>query len=291
MPLDPISRVRRFNRVVTAEVGALDTSFLGRGRPLGAARVLNAIGKGQSDVAAIREYLGLDSGLMSRLLRSLEDQGLIETIPHPEDARRRIARLTKAGGDEFQAYEALSDAQAEAFLSRHSRPDELLRAMDLVASALGRGHIVVEEMDPRHSDARYCLGEYYAELARRFENGFDVSLSRDPDAADMVRPRGAFLVATSDGLPIGCVGLKGSGGDIAEIKRLWIAPSARGLGLARRLMTAAEDIARELSIRILRLDTNSALPEAQQLYRSTGWSEIDRFNDDPYPDTFFEKCL
>jgi DNA-binding MarR family transcriptional regulator/GNAT superfamily N-acetyltransferase len=291
MPLDPISRVRRFNRVVTAEVGALDTSFLGRGRPLGAARVLNAIGKGQSDVAAIREYLGLDSGLMSRLLRSLEDQGLIETIPHPEDARRRIARLTKAGGAEFQAYEALSNAQAETFLSRHSRPDELLRAMDLVASALGRSHIVVEEMDPRHDDARYCLGEYYAELARRFENGFDVSLSRDPDAADMVRPRGAFLVAMSDGLPIGCVGLKGSGGEIAEIKRLWIAPSARGLGLARRLMTAVEDIARELSIRILRLDTNSALPEAQQLYRSTGWNEIDRFNDDPYPDTFFEKRL
>ncbi len=291
MPLDPVARVRRFNRAVTSEVGALDTSFLGRGRPLGSARVLNAIGHGQSDVAAIRDYLGLDSGLMSRLLRGLEDEGLIETVPHPEDARRRVARLTKAGRSEFRAYEALSNAQAKDFLARHSRQEELLRAMDLVASALGRGRIVLEEIDPRRDDARYCLGEYYAELARRFENGFDVSLSRDPEAVDMIRPRGAFLVAISHGLPIGCVGLKGGGGEIAEIKRLWVAPSARGLGLARRLMGAAEDIARELSIKVLRLDTNSALPEAQRLYRNSGWNEIERFNDDPYPDTFFEKRL
>ena len=291
MSFDPISRVRRFNRVVTCEVGALDTSFLGRGRPLGAARVLNAIGQGQSDVASIREYLGLDSGLMSRLLRGLEDEGLIETVSNRQDARRRIARLTEAGRCEFQAYEALSNAQAEIFLARHSRPEELLHAMDLVASVLGRSRIVVEEMDPRHNDARFCLSEYYAELARRFENGFEVSLSRDPDAVDMIRPRGAFLVAMSDSLPIGCVGLKGTGSEVAEIKRLWVAPSARGLGLARRLMTAAEDVARELSINILRLDTNSTLAEAQQLYRNTGWSEIGRFNDDPYPDTFFEKHL
>src|SRR5512142_698107 len=101
--LDPISRVRRFNRAVTSEVGALDLSFLGRGRPLGAARVLNAIGHGRGDVTAIRDYLGLDSGLMSRLLRSLEDEGLVETVAHPNDARRRLVRLTKRGQREFEA--------------------------------------------------------------------------------------------------------------------------------------------------------------------------------------------
>lgn len=291
MTHDPISRVRRFNRAVTAEVGALDTSFLGRGRPLGAARVLNAIGQGQSEIAAIRDYLNLDSGLMSRLLRGLEDEGLIETVPDQQDARRRVARLTDTGRSEFQEYESLSNAQAKTFLARHSSPEDLLRAMDIVANSLRRDHITLEEKDPRHEDALYCLGEYYGELARRFDNGFDVSLSRDPDAKDMIRPRGVFLVAMSDGLPVGCVGLKGSGGDIAEIKRLWVAPAARGLGLAKRLMTSAETIARDLSIKILRLDTNSALPEAKQLYRGAGWTEIDRFNDDPYPDTFFEKRL
>lgn len=231
--LDPISRVRRFNRAVTSEVGALDTSFLGRGRPLGAARVLNAIGHGRSDVAELRDYLVLDSGLMSRLLRSLEEEGLVTTKPHPEDARRRIAKLTAAGRREFEAYETLSNAQAESMLARHSQPEALLAAMDMVAAALGRSRISIDLLDPRSEPARYCLGEYYAELSRRFARGYDVALSRDPDATDMIAPRGAFFVALSDGLPLGCVGLKGAGSPLAEIKRLWVAPAARGLGLAR----------------------------------------------------------
>ncbi|QAU47520.1 bifunctional helix-turn-helix transcriptional regulator/GNAT family N-acetyltransferase [Bradyrhizobium guangzhouense] len=289
--LDPVSRVRRFNRAVTSAVGALDTSFLGRGRPLGAARVLNAIGHGRSDVGEIRDYLGLDSGLMSRLLRGLEDEGLIETHAHEDDARRRVARLTRAGKREFAAYETLSNTQAEGFLARNSQREALLAAMDLIASALTRDRIALTEMDPRSEEARYCLAEYYAELGRRFKQGFDVSLSRDPDAKDMRRPRGSFIVAMSDTLPIGCVGLKGTDQGYAEIKRLWVAPSTRGLGLGKRLMDATEDAARTLGIDILRLDTNSALPEAGQLYRTTGWREIPRFNDDPYPDLFFEKQI
>lgn len=289
--LDAIARVRRFNRAVTSEVGALDTSFLGRGRPLGAARVLNAIGHGRSDVADVRDYLGLDSGLMSRLLRSLEEEGLIETTAHEGDARRRVARLTRAGRREFDAYEAISNSQAEAFLAHNAHPEALLAAMDMIGSALLRGRTDLKEMDPHGAEARFCLREYYAELARRFKGGFDVARSRDPEAKDMLSPRGAFIVAMSDGLPIGCVGLKGTGSETAEIKRLWVAPSARGLGLGRRLMEAAENAARELSIKVLRLDTNSALPEAGRLYRTSGWTEIDRFNDDPYPDLFFEKRL
>ena len=291
MVADPVSRFRRFARAVTLEVGALDTSFLGRGRPLGAARVLNAIGAGRPDVGEVREYLRLDSGLMSRLLRGLEDEGLITTAPHPDDARRRLATLTEAGQREFQAYEHLSDARAMQWLDRAPRPEELLRAMDLIASTMGRDRMAIEEADPKDEAARYCLGEYYSELGRRFEKGFDVSLSRDPDAADMVRPRGVFLLAISDGLPIGCVGLKGNAGDVAEVKRLWVSEAARGLGLAKRLMWEVENVARELSVKTLRLDTNSALPEAVKLYQTSGWVEIDRFNDDPYPDHFFEKQL
>lgn len=291
MASDSIARFRRFARAVTAEVGALDSSFLGRGRPLGAARVVNAIGAGRTEVAEIRAYLDLDSGLMSRLLRSLADEGLVTTEPHPDDARRRVARLTEAGQREFSAYEGLSDARASALLERAPRAEELLRAMDLVALTLGRDWITIAEADPRGEAARSCLEAYYAELTHRLETGFDVKLSCDPEAEAMVRPRGAFLLAMADGLPVGCVGLKGNGGPVAEVKRLWIDPAARGFGLARRLMQAVETAARDLSVAVLRLDTNSALPEALALYRKTGWVAIDRFNDDPYPDHFFEKTL
>lgn len=137
--------------------------------------------------------------------------------------------------------------------------------------------------------AQACVQAYYAELATRFAQGFDVALSCDPDAQDMTRPRGSFVIVLSDGLPVGCGGLKGTNKGYAEIKRVWVAPSARRLGLAGCLMAELERIARELGVGLLRLDTNSALPEAVALYRKTGWAEIARFNDDPYPDLFFEK--
>ena len=289
MSLDPVFRFRRFARAVTVEVGALDASFLGRGRPLGAARVLNTIGNGGGEVAEVRDALKLNSGLMSRLLRALEDEGLIETAPAADDARRRVARLTAAGDAEFSAYEALSDARAEAALARAPDAERLLAAMDLIVAALGAASIA--EIDPRAPAAHHALAQYYAELAQRFPGGFEVSRSRDPDAAEMIAPRGAFLVADVDGLPLGCVGLKGSGGEVGEIKRLWVSPLSRGQGLARRLLAAAEARARALGIAVLRLDTNRALPEAAALYRRDGWTEIERFTNDPYAQVFFEKRL
>lgn len=151
--------------------------------------------------------------------------------------------------------------------------------------------LLIEEVDPRDPDAVRCLSNYYAELARRFERGFEVSLSRDPEARDMIRPCGAFFVAYLSAAAVGCVGLKGLGDGQAEIKRLWVSPIARKRGIAKRLMTAAETSAKELKISVLKLDTNSALPEASALYTRLGWREIERFNDDPYPDLFFEKRL
>src|SRR4051812_47323824 len=287
--LEPVSRVRRFNRAVTSAVGALDTSFLGRGRPLGAARVLNAIGHGRSDVAEIRDYLGLDSGLMSRLLRSLEDEGLVETVAHDDDARRRVARLTRTGRREFAAYEALSNAQAEGFLAQHSQRDALLAAMDLIASALTRERVALAEMDPQSDEARYCLGEYYAELGRRFKQGFDVSRSRDPDAKDMRRPRGTFIVAMSDRLPIGCVGLKGTDHGYAEIKRLWVAPAARGLRLGRRLMDMNGDVSRGPGIPPLRVQTNTPPAGGGPPHPQSGSGESPPLQTDPPPAPVFAK--
>lgn len=150
---------------------------------------------------------------------------------------------------------------------------------------------VIQRTDPRAPEARACLSAYYAELDARFGTGFDVALSRDPEATDMIAPRGAFFVARDGTGPLGCAGLKGHDGSWAEVKRLWVAPAARGRGLATALMTEIEVAARAMGVPLLRLDTNSALPEAAALYDRLGWTRIDRFNDDPYPDLFFEKRL
>jgi len=149
----------------------------------------------------------------------------------------------------------------------------------------------LEERNPSDPAAQACLARYYAELDGRFPGGFKVELSRDPDAADLIRPRGSFVVAFQVAQPVGCVALKGTDLGYGEIKRMWIAPSARGSGLARQLMARAEQIARELGMPLLRLDTNSTLTDAIAIYRHWGWQEIERFNDDPYAEVFFEKRL
>lgn len=291
MQIDDISRVRNFGRSVAVEVGALEDSFLNRGRPLGAARVLNAIGIGYENISKLRAFLKLDTGLLSRLLRGLEAEGLIETRPNPEDRRGRITQLTPAGEREFQTYERLSNERAAAILNRHKNARRLLDAMDIVTIALSRESIVFEEVDYGSEIAKACLGAFAAELSTRLGLEFDLKKSGDPELSHMKHPYGTFVVARLGDMPIGCVGVKGNGGTLAEIKRMWIAPAARGLGLSRRLMTRAEDAARNIGIDTLRLDTNSILLEAVALYRNMGWAEIDRFNDDPYPDLFFEKKL
>jgi GNAT superfamily N-acetyltransferase len=139
--------------------------------------------------------------------------------------------------------------------------------------------------------ARYCLGEYYRELGDRFDGGFDPELSLFPSLDEFAPPRGIFLVARIHGQPVGCGGLKPISADVAYLKRMWIAPHARGLGLARRLLGALEEQARLSGYSVVRLETNKTLVEAQQLYRSSGYCEVSPFNDEPYAHHWFEKAL
>ncbi len=269
-----LARIRRFNRAVTRETGAMEESFLGRGRPLGAARVLWAIGEEGRDVADLRAELALDSGLMSRLLRGLEAEGMAEVAPDPTDRRRRRATLTAKGQSERAEYDRLNDQMAEGMLARAPRHrDALLAAMDLVAVTLNAERIDIRPADPADPVARACLAAYFALLADKID-GITAAHVPDPDpeAAKFRPPQGTFLLAWCDRLPVGCVSLKPLEEGVAEVKRLWVDPAARGLGLARRLMRAVEDAARDLGYRSLKLDTNAALPEAIALYERSGWA-------------------
>jgi len=139
--------------------------------------------------------------------------------------------------------------------------------------------------------AQYCLGEYYRELGERFERGFDPELSIVPSLDEFAPPRGIFLVMRLHGEAVGCGGLKPIADDAAYLKRMWIAPEARGLGLARRLLGALEEQAGLLGYSVVRLETNKTLVEALQLYRSSGYCEVPPFNDEPYAHHWFEKAL
>lgn len=287
-----VEQVRRFNRVVTERVGALDDRFLGRPMPLGEARLLWEIGDG-CEVRLLRSRLGLDSGYLSRLLRSLEAAGLTEVSPSTSDARIRIARLTRAGRRERAALDRRSDKLAESLLAplTPEQRDRLVRAMREVERLLVAAGVQISPIDPEHPDAQYCLAEYVAELNRRSTRGFDPSVGATALPHEIRPPAGQFFVAYLQDEPIGCGGVKHHADAPAEIKRMWIAPRARGLGLGRRLLGTLEACARDGGARVAHIETSGVLTEAVSLYGSTDWVEVPPFNDEPFADHWFEKQL
>jgi ribosomal protein S18 acetylase RimI-like enzyme len=90
---------------------------------------------------------------------------------------------------------------------------------------------------------------------------------------------------------VGCGALKFHGGEPAELKRMWVSPEARGLGLGGRLLRCLESAAADAGATVVRLETNGSLSEAIALYRKAGYSEVDAFNDEPYAHHWFEKRL
>ncbi|MEA3098970.1 MAG: hypothetical protein QOF74_3210 [Caballeronia mineralivorans] len=145
--------------------------------------------------------------------------------------------------------------------------------------------------DPSSDDARWCFEQYFGELDGRFESGFDPSISLSADARELMPPEGAMIVARLHGNPIGCVALKFHKKAPAELKRMWVSLSARGLGVGRRLIDEAEKRARQTGVSIIRLETNRTLREAIALYRRSGYVEVDPFNAEPYAHHWFEKKL
>ena len=100
---DAIAVIRGFNRSVTRRIGALNAHYLGRKGPLVESRLLFEIGADGVPVRDLRARLGLDSGFVSRMLRSLERQGLVRTVqPTGGDGRIRVAQLTSAGRTELR---------------------------------------------------------------------------------------------------------------------------------------------------------------------------------------------
>ena len=286
-------QVRAFNRSVTQRIGALNDEYLARGRPLGASRVLWEIGADGTDLRTLRAALDLDSGYLSRLVRSLEQDGLVAVQPGAGDKRVRTVRLTDAGRAERDLLDRRSDELASSLLVSLSdvQRDRLVEAMGVVERLLTAGLVSVDVEDPASTAARFCIESYFAELDTRFDAGFDPGRSISADVDELTEPAGLLLVARLRGEPIGCGALKLHGRGPAEIKRMWVAPSARGLGVGRRILSELEEQARRRGVRLVRLETNRTLKEAGGLYRATGYVEVEAFNDEPYAHHWFEKRL
>jgi DNA-binding MarR family transcriptional regulator/GNAT superfamily N-acetyltransferase len=288
-----VRQVRSFNRTVAERIGALEDGFLGRGRPMGESRALWEIGPQGAEVRELRARLGLDSGYVSRVLQSLERQRLIKLEASPADGRVRRARLTRKGLAERAELDRRADAVAWSFLEpldTGSR-SKLVSAMTEVERLLSASTVTFAVEDPHTPEAQWCINQYFAELNRRFDAGFDPKRGIPAEPDELVPPAGALLIARLRGQPVGCGALKFHGRAPTELKRMWVSPDVRGLGVGRRLLAELERCAVAAGTKVVRLETNRTLKEAIQLYRTSGYREVPAFNDEPYAHHWFEKRL
>ena len=208
-------------------------------------------------------------------------------------------RLLREAFQQWNGHEV--DTQGDAFfiafarsmlepLSENQRL-KLGAAMAQVERLLLASMVQIAVADPTTQDAQWCIQQYFTELNERFEMGFDPALSISAYAHELTPPAGLLLVARLRDEPVGCGALKFHENAIGELKRMWVAPQVRGLGLGRRLLLALEHEAREAGMTILHLETNHTLTEAIELYRHSGYREVEAFNDEPYAQHWFEKRL
>ena len=291
--MDEVATLRRFNRCFTQRIGVLAESYLDSGRPLGPSRLLFEIGAEGARVADLRHRLGLDSGYLSRLLRQLERDEVVTVSADPIDGRQRLVHLTAAGRREWRRIDRRSQDVARHLvepLAAHRRA-ERASALATAERLLRASTVAIDVVDPRRPAARYALQQYFGELDVRFRFGFDPDSGSAADVAAMRSPDGAFLVMRTDHETVGCGGVQPFDDGTAEIKRMWIHPDWRGLGLGGRMLTRLEAVARKLGRARVVLDTNETLTEAIAMYERAGYHSIERYSDNPYAHHWFAKHL
>lgn len=154
----------------------------------------------------------------------------------------------------------------------------------------------IEPAHPDGPEGAALLAGYMAEvgtrhLGRAATEAELAEFRRTNSSAGMAAPDGAFLLARVDGRAVGCVGVRWLDDRVGEVKRMYVAPPGRGLGLGRALLAAAHEAIRASGRGTSRLDTRGELTEAIGLYRASGYREISRYNDNPYAQQWFEADL
>jgi DNA-binding MarR family transcriptional regulator len=208
---DPaIDTLRRFNRAWSQRVGALEDSFLGTGRSLGASRLLFEMGVEGAGVLELRRRLGLDSGYLSRLLRGLTDEGLVEVRPDPADQRRRVVVPTPSGRRAIARLDDRSERRALDLVGPlgPTQRRRLVEALGTAGRLIRAATVTFDEVPAGSPDAVGAVRRYFAELDERFTGGFDPGDAATSDVAVMSPPDGGFLVGRSAGYLKACGGVK-----------------------------------------------------------------------------------
>ncbi len=282
---DDVAAVRRFNRFYTRQLGLLAESMLASPFSLSEARVIYELAHGRDITASdlIRE-LGLDAGYLSRMLKKFEDQGLIRRAPAEDDARRAVIALTPEGRDAFAPLDRGSQEGVVAMLDKIAAPDRnrLVAATKTIARLLGEpapkpepyilrgletgdiGWIVNRQSvlyAVEYGWTGIGLEAMMAEILSKFVRDYDEKFDR-------------AWIAERDGEVVGSVFITRASPEVAQLRMLYVDPSARGLGLGRRLVDECIRFSRAKGYKTLMLWTHDILVPAVRIYEAAGFKLI-----------------
>jgi DNA-binding MarR family transcriptional regulator/GNAT superfamily N-acetyltransferase len=274
-----IAAVRRFSRFYTGIIGALQEGLLCSDFSLTEARVLYELANRPGITAsALGRDLGLDAGYLSRILQRFTQDGLLVRTVSDADRRQSALALTDAGRAAFAPLDARSREEVGALLARLPAPaqDAVVTAMDRIETLLGAAPAVPWRIRaPGPGDIGWVISRHGALYAEEygFDSHFEALVAQVAGAwlADHDPVRERCWIAEQDGVPLGSVFLVRADDELAKLRLLLVEPSARGLGIGKRLVSECIDFARTVGYRRITLWTNDILVAARAIYRVAGF--------------------
>jgi DNA-binding MarR family transcriptional regulator/N-acetylglutamate synthase-like GNAT family acetyltransferase len=282
----PVEAVRAFNRFYTRRIGALGEHHLDSPFSLTEMRVLYELAHRDGPAAAdLGRDLGLDAGYLSRILRRFESRGLLARAASTADARQRLLRLTRKGRTAFAPLEERARGEVQALLEGvpTSGRRDVVEAMGTISRLLGEP---AAEREPyllrghQPGDMGWVVHRHGALYAREwgYDHRFEALVARIcADFLEQFDPTGERCwIAERRGEIVGSVFVVRQSKTVAKLRLLLVEPSARGLGIGRRLIDECVRFARDAGYRRLTLWTQSELGAARRLYRAAGFRCVAR---------------
>ena len=277
----PVQTVRRFNRFYTRQIGVLHEGLLQSQFSLAEVRVLFELAHADRLTAReIAEVLGLDPGYLSRMLRGFQARGLVRGTRSQTDARQTLLNLTQKGRETFAVLDRRADTEIEGILSRlaSAQQSQLLAAMSTIERLLsGTPNSAVPFIlrPPEPGDMGWVVHRHGA--LYRQEYGYDEQF--EALVAEIVAhfiqhldaKRERCWIAERGGEIVGSVFLVKDSDAIAKLRLLLVEPSARGLGIGKRLVSECVRFARQAGYKKITLWTQSELLAARKLYQDAGF--------------------
>ncbi len=299
-----VQAIRHFNRYYTNKLGLLSRYHFVTRFTLTEARVMLEIGRrGKHAQTGLCADLAIDMGYLNRVIKRLAALGLVATRRDPQDGRVLVLELTGAGREALEEINTASDSRTDELLAPLSDAEaqSLVEHLNAAERILERRSANPPHIDTASSafdiaTARVLMEEYAAFLGEDLSfQGFQKELATLP--GKYAPPSGALLLArvptgTGGTEPAGCVALRRLSAGICEMKRMFVRPEYRGLGIGRALAERIIEEARSLGYRAMRLDTLERLEGAVSLYRGMGFVRIPPYCRNPLPGVmFWEKAL